>query len=267
MPVPSAQVKTAIILAGLRANGATWVFEPIRCRDHTERMLAYLGAPLQIDAGRILVQPGRDVRPGTISVPGDISSAAFFIAAATLLPGSELIVSDVGLNPTRKGMLDTIMDAGASVEVEREDTICGEPVATLIIRHSPLAAFSIGADHIPLLVDEVPMLAVMATQATGTSRIEGVDELRHKESDRLVAITEALARMGAESTVEGDTLIIEGPQRLRGAQVDTRGDHRIAMALAVAGLVADGETMLGDTSSVEVSYPHFFDDLQRLRVS
>ena len=267
LPVPSAQVKSCVLLAGLYAEGFTTVAEPVPTRDHTERLLARLGVPIQRCEHRVTIAGPvkEELEPLEMRVPGDLSSAAFLIATAVLLPGSELLLRDVGVNPTRAGFLDALLRMGAPVEMLNEREEGGEPVADLLVRGaSGLRAIELKEEEIPRLIDEVPLLAVLATQAEGVTVIRGAKELRVKETDRIRAIAFNLKRMGARVEELPDGLIIEGPQRLRGARLESFNDHRIAMAFAVAGLVAAGETIIEGAEWAGVSYPSFFEALERI---
>ncbi len=262
-PVASAQVKSAILLAGLYADGATAVTEPSRSRDHTERMLRAFGVDVSANGNCVTVHRTERLNPISIQVPGDISSAAYFIAAAAIVPGSELLLRHVGINPTRDGILRVAEAMGADITLLNQ-TDDAEPCADLLIRSSSLHGTQIGGDLIPTLIDELPVVAVMAACAEGTTVIRDAAELRVKESDRILAMTEGLAAMGCEITGTGDGMIIQGGKALHGARIHTYQDHRIAMSFAVAGLAADGETVLDDESCVRISYPSFFQDLKAL---
>lgn len=267
-PVASAQVKSALLLAALTANGPTTVIEPAPTRDHSERMLRAFGADLEVDGdeGRfITVRPGPALQGQTVVVPGDISSAAFWLVAAAITPGAELTVENVGLNPSRTGILDVLAEMGARITVLNSRDVAGEPVGDLHVHHGPLRAFRIEEPMIPRLVDEIPVLAVAACCAEGVSRISGAAELRVKETDRLAVMARQLTAMGARLEEHADGLSIEGPTPLHGAEVDSETDHRVAMSLAVASLVARGDTRLGRAEAAAVSYPGFWDDLARLR--
>lgn len=251
LPVASAQVKSAILLAGLLAEGETKVIEKAPSRDHTERMLAHFGATSR-----------KDFAGTEVDVPGDISSAAFFLVAASIMPNAELRISNVGMNPTRTGIIDILHRMGADIEITDEQIISEEPRANTLVRHSALdirhlKAVKIGGTIIPRLIDEIPIIAVAATQASGITEIRGAKELRVKESDRIAVLANELRKMGAKITELEDGMIIEGPSKLRGATVQSHGDHRIAMSLAVAGLVADGETIIENTDCIETSFPGF----------
>ncbi len=267
-PVASAQVKSALLLAALTAAGETTVVEPAHSRDHSERMLRAFGADLQVDPAeptRVTVRPGPELAGLAVVVPGDISSAAFWLVAGAITPGSDLVVDNVGLNPSRTGILDVLEQMGAHVELLEERLVAGEPVGDLRVRPGPLRPFQIEAPLIPRLVDEIPVLAVAACCAEGVSRISGAEELRVKETDRLAVMARQLSAMGAKIEEHADGLTITGPTPLRGAAVDSETDHRVAMSLAVASLVARGDTQLADAAAAAVSYPGFWDDLARLR--
>jgi len=261
LPVASAQVKSAVLLAGLGAEGTTRVREPVPSRDHTERMLGYLGAPVRYAEGMIEVDGGVVPRPFNLDVPGDISSAAFFLAAALLAPESAVTLPAIGVNKTRTGVLDALRAMSGDVAVADETLDGPEPVATLTARSSRLSGTEIGGALIPRLLDELPLLALVATQAHGRTVVRDAAELRVKESDRIATTAGELRRLGAGITETPDGFIVEGPTRLRGARCHSHGDHRIAMMLAVAGLIADGETIIEGAECVEVSFPGFFDTL------
>lgn len=262
-PVASAQVKSCVLLAGLRALGTTEVIEPTLSRDHTERMLSAFGATVETAIGnshgvyRVRVRGGQKLEGIDMTIPGDFSSAAFWIAGALLLPDSDLIVENVGVNPTRIGMLEALAQAGVHLHWEQVGESAGEPIATLRVQAQPLQAMQIGGRLIPRLVDEVPILAVLATQAMGTTEIREASELQVKESDRLATMTEELRKMGAEIECLPDGLRIHGPTNLSGAIVHSHGDHRVAMALAIAGLIAEGETIVESVECVQTSFPNF----------
>ena len=261
-PVASAQVKSALLLAGLFAEGETAVREPSQSRDHTERMLGLFGAPVVRDGLTTRLRGPRTLRAASVRVPGDLSSAAFFLVAAALVPGSELAVADVGLNPTRTGVLDALKMMGADLEVHDLREQEGEPVGTVLIRGSRLHGATIGGDLIPRTIDELPVLAVAACVAEGETVIRDAAELRVKESDRIAALGRELRRLGATVEAQPDGLAIAGGARLRGAHVQSGGDHRMAMALAIAGLCADGPVTIDDTACIETSFPGFADALR-----
>ncbi len=264
-PAASAQVKSAILIAGLFAPGTTTVVEKAATRDHTERMLAAMGAVVTRDGLSVSVQGGARLRPAAVDVPGDISSAAFFLVAASITPGSELRLRNVGVNPTRTGVLEALRVMGADITLEPRPAQAGEPVADLVVRTAPLRGVAIGGALIPRLIDELPVLAVAASQAEGETVVRDAGELRHKESDRIRLTVDTLAALGADIRETADGFAVRGPRRLSGVRVSSGGDHRIAMAAAVAALVADGATRIDDSAAVAVSYPGFFDDLDRLR--
>ena len=256
-PVASAQIKTALLLAGLWADGPVSVTEPAQSRDHTERMLAGFGARLSVDGRTVTITPGRELRGQAVAVPGDISSAAFLLVAGALVADGRVTVARVGSNPTRAGLLDVLASMGARIERGGESSAAGEPVTDLTTASTALRGAHIGGELIPRLIDEVPILAVAACAATGRTRISDAAELRVKESDRIGAIAAELGRMGARVAERPDGLDIEGGARLRGATVGSGGDHRMAMALVVAGLIAEGETVVEDTACINTSYPGF----------
>ena len=267
-PVASAQVKSAILLAALTAAGSTTVIEPAQSRDHSERMLRAFGAQLEVggpERTTVTVTPGPRLQGQTVVVPGDISSAAFWLVAGAITPGADLTVENVGLNPSRTGILEVLEQMGAPIEVLNRRDVAGEPVGDLRVTHGPLRAFHISGDIIPRLVDEIPVLAVAACHAEGVSRIRGAEELRVKETDRLTVMARQLGAMGARIEEFEDGLAITGPTPLRGAAVDSETDHRVAMSLAVASLSASGDTALARPGAAAVSYPGFWDDLARLR--
>jgi 3-phosphoshikimate 1-carboxyvinyltransferase len=263
-PVASAQVKSAILLAGLFADGATAVTEPSLSRDHTERMLAGFGAAVARD-GLTVRLPGRTaLTPGAVAVPGDMSSAAFFLVAAAIVPGSVVTVRGVGLNPTRTGVLDVLRAMGAAVEVAPRPDTGGEPVGDVTVCAAPLHGTTIGGDLIPRLIDELPVLAVAASVADGDTVIRDAAELRVKESDRIAALARELGAIGATIEAQPDGLAIRGMPRFRGGRAASGGDHRMAMALAVAGLRAAGPVTVDDTDCIGTSFPEFEATLRSL---
>ena len=263
-PVASAQVKSCILLAGLYADRETSVTEPALSRDHTERMLKSFGARVKRTGLTAQIFPESRLIGQKIQIPGDISSAAYFLAAALLVPGSEILLKNVGINPTRDGILQVIKKMGGDLQILNQRTISGEPVADLLVRHSSLNGTVIEGDLIPTLIDEIPILAVLASFAEGTTVIRNAEELKVKESDRLSIMVEGLLAMGAEVTGTDDGMIIRGGKPLRGTRIDSHKDHRIAMSFAVAGLAADGVTAIPDSGCVAISYPGFYEDLQKL---
>jgi 3-phosphoshikimate 1-carboxyvinyltransferase len=259
----SAQVKSAILLAGLAASGETTYQSPLSSRDHTERMLSYLGASLSTQDNKITITPSSlTARPMTI--PGDPSGAAFFLGAALICPGSRVSAREVCVNPTRMGLYRALqrMNANLSWVVTREQ--CGEPIGSISAAFSSLQGTKIERAEVPSLIDELPLLAVLATQATGETLVEGAEELRVKESDRIAAICQNLQRMGANIEPRPDGFRVIGPTRLQGASIESFGDHRIAMAMSVAALIAEGGSALDDESIVSISYPAFFEELATL---
>ncbi len=265
LPVASAQVKSCLLLAGLYAAGTTSVIEPAPTRDHTERMLRAMGVPVRAGSGRISVDGGSQPQSIEVQVPGDISSAAYLLVAASLVPGSEILVEGVGVNPTRTGILEALEAMGASITLESQRQAGGEPVADLRVRSASLKATEIGGSIIPRLIDELPILAVAATQAEGRTVVRDAAELRVKESDRIHALVTELQRMGASVEEMPDGFVVEGPSVLKGAATQSYGDHRLAMSLAVAALMADGNTSIDGAECVNVSYPGFADALGSLR--
>lgn len=263
LPVPSAQMKTALLLAGLAADGGTRLRGRLDSRDHTERMLPQFGAALDVRDGEIAIAGGQRLRGAFIEVPGDPSSAAFWIAAALVTPESRIEVRDVCLNRTRTGFIDVLSRMGAWIEthVRRNEP---EPVGTVIAETSELRGVTLSERDVPALIDELPLLAVLASQAQGETIVRGAGELRVKESDRIEAIAGALRAMGAEIETFSDGFAIAGRQQLRGAAIDPCGDHRIAMAASIAALCAHGETIIRDAECVGVSYPSFFMTLRSL---
>jgi 3-phosphoshikimate 1-carboxyvinyltransferase len=262
-PVASAQVKSALLLAGLGAHGKTTVTETIPTRDHTEIMLRELGASITAHDHSISVAPlAGPLENFQLTVPGDPSSAAFFTAAAILVPESELTLKNVLLNPTRLGFYQALKSMGANIEFDHSRSQLGEPCGDLIVRYHSLQGITIKPETIPRLIDELPILSVIATQAEGTTHVEGAGELRVKESDRIDSICKNLTQMGAHITEHEDGFTIKGPTPLRGARIETSGDHRIAMAFSIAGLIASGTTTLDDTQCIAVSFPHFDTYLQ-----
>ena len=262
--VASAQVKSSILLAGLYADSATSVTEPALSRNHSELMLRQFGADVQTEGTTATIQPGPALAGQKIVVPGDISSAAYFIAAACITPDSELLIRNVGTNPTRDGILRVCRMMNADVTILPHAQNDGEPSADLLIRSSSLKGCVIEGELIPTLIDELPVIAVMACFAEGTTIIRDAAELKVKESNRIDVMAENLTAMGAQVTATDDGLIIEGGRPLRGAAIDSHLDHRIAMSFAVAALNADGETEIQDAECVNISYPAFYQDLNRI---
>ncbi|MED4751050.1 3-phosphoshikimate 1-carboxyvinyltransferase [Brevibacillus choshinensis] len=263
-PVASAQVKSAILLAGLQAKGVTSVTEPHLSRDHTERMLAAFGVNVVRDGLTVSVEGGQSLKGRAIQVPGDISSAAFLIAAVMMVPGSSLLIENVGINPSRTGIIDVVQAMGGDLELVNERVVNEEPVADLLVKHSQLQGIEIAGDIIPRLIDEIPVIAVMATQAKGRTVIRDAEELKVKETDRIATVVSQLSKFGAKVTPTDDGMIIEGESVLSGAVIDSMGDHRIGMAMAIAGLSASGETVIENEEAIDVSFPGFAELLERI---
>jgi 3-phosphoshikimate 1-carboxyvinyltransferase len=263
--IPSAQVKSAVLLAGLHADGVTTVHEPAATRDHTERALAAFGATVT-RAGRLLqIRGGQRLTGRSLVVPGDISSAAFWMAAAASLPGSEIVITGVGINPTRTGILEVLRRMGAEVSVEAEQRHEeGEPVGTIMVRYGGLRPVDIAPAEVPGIIDELPVLAALATHGAEL-RVTGAGELRVKESDRIAALADGIRRMGGDIDEFADGFHVRGARRLSGGEVDARHDHRLAMAFAIAALGATGPTTIHDAGAAAVSYPEFFQVLHSLR--
>jgi len=265
LPVASAQVKAALLLAALRADGPTTIREPGPSRDHSERLLRALGVCVVSRDGAVTLDPIDGLLPPfELSVPGDLSSAAFLIAAATLTPNSEVTIQSVGVNPTRTGILDELTAMGAWIEIASGREAGYELTADLTIRSSQLRGITVEGDNVVRMIDEFPVFAVVATQAAGETIVRDARELRVKESDRIGALVSELRRLGAHIEARADGFVIAGPTRLRGAVVDSHGDHRLAMALAVAGLRAEGETIIQNVDVYRESYPDFVEVLRRL---
>lgn len=264
-PVASAQVKSAIIFAGLYADGTTRITEPYKSRDHTERMLALFGAELKEEGLSVSVKGLRcsELKPSSIVIPGDISSAAFFITLGVLAKDSEIIIRSCGINPTRTGILKVLERMGARIEiVNAKDAF--EPYADIVVKSSSLKATKVSREEIPLLIDEVPLIGLSATQAEGTTIIEGVGELRVKETDRVNSIITNLKNMGADIEAEADKIIINGPTKLNKATVESFDDHRTAMMLIIAGCIAEDSTIVNNTECIATSFPGFMDRLKDL---
>lgn len=263
LPVASAQVKSAILFAALQAEGETVITEPQLTRDHTEKMIKQFGGKIARRGNDIVVQGGQSFTGTDVYVPGDISSAAFFLVAGAMVPGSEVILENVGLNPTRTGIIDVLVQMGADIEVEASDTI-GEEIGTITIRSSQLKGIEVGGDLIPKLIDEIPIIALLATQAEGKTVIKDAEELKVKETNRIDTVVNELKKLGAEIEATEDGMIVYGKSSLSGARVSSHGDHRIGMMLAIASLVAKGTIELENSESIAVSYPSFFEDLKQL---
>ncbi len=263
-PVASAQVKSAILLAGVFAAGRTVVQEPLPTRDHTERMLQAMGGSVETQDGTVAIEPPSSLAALDIHVPGDISSAAFLLVAASIVPGSRLIVPRVGINPGRTGILDALTRMGTQITLHNKLVEANEPVADIAASHSHLRSITIPPEDVPGIIDELPVLAVAATRAEGVTEVRGASELRVKETDRIATTADELRRMGASIEVLPDGFRIQGPTPLRGAHVSSHGDHRLAMALAVAALVAGGDTVIDGAACTHDSFPGFESSLSAL---
>jgi 3-phosphoshikimate 1-carboxyvinyltransferase len=264
LPVASAQVKSCLLLAGSYAEGTTHLREPAASRDHTERLLAAQGADISVDGLDIVIRGGRPLHTVDIQVPGDTSAAAFWVVAACIHPDAELTIVEVGISEGRTGFLDVLDSMGADVTVENRRTVGGEEVADITARSSSLRGVSFGGDLIPRLIDEAPILAVAAAYAEGDTVITGAEELRYKESDRIAVVAAELGRLGAQIEERPDGMLIHGGESLRGGEGDSHRDHRMAMALAVAGLMSDQPVTVLQAGSVTISYPSFWQDLERI---
>lgn len=264
LPVASAQVKSAILLASLYAEGDTTVIEPAPSRNHTEIMVNYFGGNITQKGNAIISSPVKKLTGQYIEVPGDISSAAYFIAAALILPNSELLIKNVGVNPTRDGIITVFKHMGGNIELINQRTQCGEPVADILVRSSNLHGIEIGGSLIPKLIDEIPVIAAAACYAEGTTNIKDAGELKVKESNRIQTMVSELKKMGAHITETDDGMIIEGNGTLKGAEVESYHDHRVAMSLAIAALKAEKETNILNSGCVSISFPDFFSYLEKL---
>ena len=263
-PVASAQVKSCILLAGLYADAPTSVTEPVLSRNHTELMLAGFGAHITSSGTTATIEPEPDLNGMKIEVPGDISSAAYFLAAGLMIPNSEIMIKNVGINPTRDGILRVAKEMGGDITILNEKTSGGEPTCDLLVRSSSLKGVTIGGEIIPTLIDEIPMIAVMACFAEGITTIKDAQELKVKESNRIDTVVTNLKAMGAHIEATDDGMIIEGGYPLHGAVIDSHLDHRIAMSFAVGALGADGETTIEGADCVKISYPEFYQTLEKL---
>jgi len=261
-PVASAQIKSCVLLAGLYARGRTSVSEPARSRDHTERMLEAFGTPVHIDGLRVSVEGPARLKGTRIDIPGDMSSAAYFMVAAAMIPGSEIRIRRVNLNPTRTGIMKVLREMGVRFTEENHRTVNGEPVADIIVKSARLKATAIKGDLIPQLIDEIPLLAIAATRAEGITSIRNARELRVKETDRIRTVGENLKKMGVSVEMVEDGFVIPGGQSLTGTILDSYGDHRVAMSFAVAGMIAEGKTIIRDAGCAEISFPGFYDKLR-----
>ncbi|MGD6994670.1 3-phosphoshikimate 1-carboxyvinyltransferase [Sutcliffiella horikoshii] len=266
-PVASAQVKSAILLAGLQAEGVTSVSEPFKSRDHTERMLRAFGVEVkEEEGGKVSLVGGQKLVSNLhIVVPGDISSAAFFLVAGAIVPGSRITLERVGLNPTRTGILEVLKNMGASLSYSNVMEDGPEPYADITVESSDLKGVEIGGDIIPRLIDEVPIIALMATQAEGTTVIKDAEELKVKETNRIDTVVNELKKLGADIEATEDGMVIKGKTSVHGGTLDSYGDHRIGMMGAIASLIAEGETILQNDQAINVSYPSFFEHMESLR--
>jgi 3-phosphoshikimate 1-carboxyvinyltransferase len=265
IPVASAQVKSAILLAGLQAQGLTSVVEPLKSRDHTELMVRGFGGDISIDHRSVTMKSGQALSARDVRIPGDISSAAFFMVAAAIIPGSDLTIRGVGCNPTRDGVIEVLRRMGSSIELMNARLETGEPVADVRILGRPLKGVDVGPELVARTIDEYPILAVAAALAEGTTTFSDVKELRYKESDRIAAMTQGLRRLGVEIEDREDGMTIRGRKRLQGGVVRSFGDHRVAMSMAVAGLASDGGVEIENPGCVDISFPGFFEVLEGVR--
>jgi 3-phosphoshikimate 1-carboxyvinyltransferase len=263
LPVASAQLKSALLLAALFAQGDTVIVGPIASRDHTERMLKAMGAKIEVKGDTITISPSR-LKAVDIIVPGDISSAAFWLVAGVIHNRANIRLSNVGINPTRSGIIDVLNSMGANLSVENERVVSGEPVADLRAQSNQLSGMEIRGELIPRVIDEIPLIALAASIAQGKTVIREAQELRVKETDRISATVKELLKLGADVQELPDGMVIQGRKKLRGAACESHGDHRLAMMLGVAALVAEGETEIDNAEAVNISYPRFWQDLKRL---
>lgn len=264
LPVNSAQVKSAILLAGLFADGTTTVIEPVPTRDHTERMIKAFGGEVTKKGTHISIEGDQVLSGCQVDIPGDISSAAFFIVAAAITPNSYLIIENVGLNPTRTGIIDVLKQMGASIETTVTNHLGDEPVGTIKVQTSSLSGVEISGSIIPRVIDEIPLIALLATQAEGTTVIRDAEDLRYKETDRIKAVVDVLTKLGAHIEEQKDGMIIHGKKELRGNKVSSYGDHRIGMMLAIASFLTKEEVEIENPECINISYPTFFEDLEKI---
>jgi 3-phosphoshikimate 1-carboxyvinyltransferase len=258
LPVASAQVKSALIIAGLLAEGESRIVEPLSSRDHTERLLPAFGARLKKEGNTVIVYGDQELESQKIYVPGDFSSASFFITAGLIVPGSEIVIRDVGLNPGRIGLLDVIKRMGGEVEVYQKEEILNEPVGDVVIKSSRLRGTTVSKEEIPILIDEVPLIAVLGAYAEGETVVRGAEELRVKESDRIRAIVTEFKKLGVDIEELPDGFVVYGPSIPNEGTVESYNDHRIAMALAIAGLSARGPVSINNEECVAISFPDFW---------
>ncbi len=264
LPVASAQVKSALLLAGLYAKGETVIKEPLSTRDHTERMLEIMQADIKISSPEITIKGGIELKSTDIFIPGDISSAAYFITAASILKDSQIIIKQVGVNPTRIGIIEILNKMGAKIDILNYQIKSNEPQADLKIEYSELKRVEINQEDVPSLIDELPLIAVAATQAQGKTVVSGAKELRVKETDRIKAIVSELKKMSADIEEKEDGFVVRGPSKLKGAVCESYNDHRIAMSLAIAALLAEGKTVIKNSECIDISFPGFEKTLQKL---
>jgi 3-phosphoshikimate 1-carboxyvinyltransferase len=265
MPVASAQVKSSLLFAGLQADGETTIIEKTESRDHTERMIRHFGGEIQNENGKITIKGGQKLSGAHVHVPGDISSAAFFLVAGAIIPRSEIILKNVGLNPTRTGIMDVMKKMGADIQVLSSEDQAFEPYGDLLIKTSQLNGTIIEGDLIPRLIDEIPIIALLATQAEGTTIIKDAQELKVKETNRIDTVVNELKKLGADIVATDDGMIINGKSNLTGGTVSSHGDHRIGMMLAIAAAICSEEVYLENPSAISVSYPNFFTHLNQLQ--
>ncbi|EJS55669.1 3-phosphoshikimate 1-carboxyvinyltransferase [Bacillus cereus] len=263
-PVASAQVKSAVLLAGLQGEGVTTVTEPMQSRDHTERMLRAFGCTVDVNERTVSLQGGQQLKGADIEVPGDVSSAAFFLVAGAIVQNSKLVLENVGLNPTRTGILDVLTKMGALISIDNMRNEEFEPCGDITIETSKLKGIEIGGSLIPRLIDEIPVIALLATQAEGITVIKDAEELKIKETNRIDTVVDELGKLGAKIEATPDGMIIYGKQNLKGNTVNSHGDHRIGMMLAIASCIIDGEVKIENSDAVAVSYPNFFEQLAAL---
>lgn len=263
LKIASAQIKTAVILAAISAEGETCITGEILSRDHTERLLGHFGVKIDVSPTQIKIQGGQEFTANILNVPGDPSTAAFWMAAACMIPGAKIELKNISLNPTRIGFIEVLKRMGANIETQMIENL-PEPIGNISISYAQLKGVEVLAEEIPSLIDELPMLAVLATQAVGTTRVYGAEELRVKETDRIEAVAQNLRAMGAAIETTPDGYIVKGPQKLRGAQIESFHDHRIAMAFSIGALVADSESEIIGSECVGISYPEFFKTLKEL---
>ena len=261
-PIASAQVKSSIMLASLYADGITQILEPYKSRDHSERMMAYMGGNVTVDGNNILIEGGQKLKGREIFVPGDISSAAFFIVGALIVKNSEILLKNIGVNPTRTGIIDVLKRMGANIYIQNIREINNEPVADIVVKSSELKGIEISGETIPRVIDEIPILSVATALSEGETIIKDAGELRVKETDRIKAVVTNLKRLGADVKELSDGIIIKGPNRFKGAELESFGDHRIALAFTVAGLNAEGNTIIKDAEWADISFPGFFSMLK-----